>query len=160
MGVPDLLLVGVVLLLGLTGVLVPGVPGAWLVWAAVAWWALQEPRGVAWGLLGGATVLLLAAQAVRWQLPSRRLRDGALDRRLSVSAGLGTLVGFCVPPLVGAPFGFMGGIYVAERLRLGGHGQAVAAVRAAMRAGGWGVFAELFSCLLVAAAWLGVVIAG
>ncbi|NUO44028.1 MAG: DUF456 domain-containing protein, partial [Streptomyces sp.] len=44
MGVWDLLLVGLVLLLGLCGVLVPGVPGSWLVWAAVLWWALKDPR--------------------------------------------------------------------------------------------------------------------
>ncbi|MEU0731642.1 DUF456 domain-containing protein, partial [Streptomyces lavendulocolor] len=35
MGAWQLLLVGLVMLLGLFGVLVPGVPGAWLVWAAV-----------------------------------------------------------------------------------------------------------------------------
>lgn len=49
MGAWELLLVGVVMLLGLCGVLVPGVPGSWLVWAAVAWWAVQDTRTTAWG---------------------------------------------------------------------------------------------------------------
>ena len=55
MGAWELLLVGVVMLLGLCGVLVPGVPGSWLVWAGTAWWALQDPNGIAWGVLVGAT---------------------------------------------------------------------------------------------------------
>lgn len=66
MGVWELLLVGVVILLGLFGVLVPGVPGSWLVWAAVLWWALEDPRKLSWSVLVGATVALLLAQAARW----------------------------------------------------------------------------------------------
>ena len=42
MGVWQLLLVGLVMLLGLVGVLVPGVPGQAMVWAAVLWWALTD----------------------------------------------------------------------------------------------------------------------
>lgn len=160
MGVWELLLVGVVLLLGLCGVLVPGVPGAWLVWAAVLWWALQSTTGIAWGVLVGATLVLLAAQAVRWQLPPRRLRQSGATRRLAACAGAGALLGFFVVPVLGAVPGFVGGIYLAERLRLGGHGEAVTATRTALRAGGWSVLTELFACLLIAGAWLGAVIWG
>ncbi|CAM5728053.1 hypothetical protein SALBM217S_10301 [Streptomyces griseoloalbus] len=74
MGAWDLLLTGLVLLFGLCGVLVPGVPGSWLVWAAVLWWALKDPQAVAWWVLVGATVLLFLSQVVRWALPPRRLR--------------------------------------------------------------------------------------
>lgn len=75
MGAWELLLVAVVLLLGLCGVLVPGVPGSWLVWAGVMWWALEDPRPVAWWVLVGATVVLLVSWAVRWSLPPRRLTE-------------------------------------------------------------------------------------
>ncbi|EPH46548.1 DUF456 domain-containing protein [Streptomyces aurantiacus] len=155
MGAWELLLVGVVMLLGLCGVLVPGVPGSWLVWAGTAWWALQDPRGLAWGVLVGATLLLLLSQAVRWQLPPRRLRESGATRHMAVFAGGGALLGFCVLPVLGALPGFVGGLYVAERARLGGHGEAVTAVRTALRAGGWSVFVELFACLLIVGAWVG-----
>lgn len=160
MGVWALLLVGVVLLLGLCGVLVPGVPGSWLVWAAVMWWALQDPQPLAWGVLVGATVVLLLSQVVRWALPPRRLRTSGATPRMAVYAGLGALAGFVVLPVVGAVPGFLGGIYLSERLRLGRHGEARAAVRTAMRSGGWSVLAELFACLLIAGAWLGAVLSG
>ncbi|MFJ4833657.1 DUF456 domain-containing protein [Streptomyces sp. NPDC088747] len=157
MGAWELLLVGVVILFGLAGVLVPGVPGSWLVWAAVLWWALEDARGVAWAVLVGATGVLLLSQALRWVLPARRLRESGATPRMAVYAGAGALLGFFLVPVAGAIPGFLGGIYLSERLRLGGHGQAMASVRTAMRAGGWSVLTELFACLLIMGAWLGAV---
>ncbi|WP_079178344.1 DUF456 domain-containing protein [Streptomyces mangrovisoli] len=160
MGVWELLLVAVVLLLGLCGVLVPGVPGSWLVWAAVLWWALDDPQPVAWGVLVGATVVLFVSQVVRWALPPRRLRESGATVRMAVYAGTGAFLGFFLVPVVGAIPGFLGGIYLSERLRLGRHGDAMAALRTAMRAGGWSVLTELFTCLLITGAWLGAVLWG
>ncbi|MFF7964916.1 DUF456 domain-containing protein [Streptomyces sp. NPDC007903] len=160
MGAWELLLVGLVIALGLCGVLVPGVPGSWLVWAGVLWWALTNPSGLAWALLVGASVVLLLAQVVRWTLPARRLRASGATPRMAVYAGAGALLGFVLLPVVGALPGFMGGIYLGERLRLGRHGEAMAALRTAMRSGGSSVFTELFACLLIAAAWLGAVVWG
>jgi uncharacterized protein YqgC (DUF456 family) len=160
MGVVDLLLVGLVLLLGLGGVLVPRVPGSWLVWAAVLWWALKDPQPVAWAVLVGTTVALLLSQVVRWMLPPRRLRASNATPRMAVYAGVGAFLGFFLIPVLGAIPGFMGGIYLCERLRLGRHGEARAALRTAMRSGGSSVLAELFTCLLIMGAWLGAVLWG
>ncbi|MEV7996463.1 DUF456 domain-containing protein [Streptomyces sp. NPDC086077] len=160
MGVWQLLLAGLLMVAGLCGVLVPGVPGSWLVWAAVMWWALQDPQPTAWFVLVGATVALFLAQVVRWALPPRRLRESDATPRMAVYAGLGSLVGFFVVPVVGAIPGFMAGIFLCERLRLGRHAEAWAAVRTAMRSGGSSVLAELFTCQLIMGVWLGVVIWG
>jgi uncharacterized protein YqgC (DUF456 family) len=160
MGVWELLLVGAVILAGLVGVLVPGVPGSWLVWAAVLWWALKDPQPVAWWVLVGATLALFLSQVVRWALPPRRLRASGATPRMAVYAGTGAFLGFFLPPVLGAIPGFMAGIYLCERLRLGRHGEARAALRRAMRSGGSSVLTELFTCQLIAAAWLGAVIWG
>ncbi|WP_320778506.1 DUF456 domain-containing protein [Streptomyces sp. CRN 30] len=160
MGAVDLLMVGLVVAFGLCGVLLPGVPGSWLVWAAVLWWALTDPRPLAWAVLVGATAVLLLSLAVRLALPSRRLREADAEGRLMVCAGCGAFAGFVLIPVVGAVPGFLGGLYAAERRRLGRHGDAVTAVRAAMRAGGWSVLTELSACLLITGAWLGAVFAG
>ncbi|MBM9618528.1 DUF456 domain-containing protein [Streptomyces zhihengii] len=160
MGVWQLLMVGGVMLLGLLGVLVPGVPGPWLVWAAVLWWAMHELTGTAWALLVGATAVLLINQVVVWLLPPRRLRGVGITRRTAVCAGAGALAGFVLLPVVGAVPGFVGGIYLCERRRLGGHGQAWASTRAMMRAAGTSVLVELFGCLLVVGAWVAVTLRG
>ncbi|CAM5431670.1 hypothetical protein SGLAM104S_10252 [Streptomyces glaucescens] len=144
MGVWELLLVGLVMLLGLCGVLLPGVPGSWLVWAAVMWWALTDPRPVAWWVLVGATVALFLSQVVRWALPPRRFQASGATARMAVYAGLGALLGFFLLPVLGAVPGFLGGIYLCERLRLGRAGEARGgpahrdAVRRVERAGGAG----------------------
>ncbi|CAL9578663.1 DUF456 domain-containing protein [Streptomyces sp. enrichment culture] len=158
MGVWDQLLVALVLLLGLVGVLVPGLPGPWLVWAGVLWWTLQDTSAAAWWLLAGATALLLATRAEVGRLPVRRLRGVGVTGRMVVYAGVGALLGFVLVPVVGGALGYMGGIYLVERRRLGGHGAAVAATRSVMRAIGTSVLVELYACLLVVAAWLGVVL--
>lgn len=158
MAIWELLLVGAVMLLGLCGLLIPGVPGAWLVWGAVSWWALQDRSAPAWWVLVGATSILLLQQAVRLRMPPRRFRGIGLTRRTVVWAGLGALIGFFLVPVVGAIPGFIGGIYGAERLRLGGHRAATASTRRMMRAAGANVLVELFACLLILGAWLGVMI--
>jgi hypothetical protein len=128
------------------------------VWAAVLWWALKDPQPVAWAVLVGATVALLLAQVVRWVLPPRRLRVSGATRRMALYAGTGAFLGFFLVPVLGAIPGFIGGIYLAERLRLGRPGAARASLRTVMRAGGSSILAELFTCLLIMGAWAGAVL--
>ncbi|THA34353.1 DUF456 domain-containing protein [Streptomyces sp. A1277] len=156
----QLVAVGLVMLLGLIGVLAPGVPGQAIVWAAVLWWALTERTPVAWGVLIGATALLLLNQALKALLPLRRPRESGAPRRTLLRGGLGAITGFFVVPVVGAVIGYVGVIYGAERLRLGSRGAGWASVRSVMRATGYSVLAELFACLLVTGAWLGAVVWG
>lgn len=115
---------------------------------------------MSWGVLVGATLVLFVSQVVRWSLPPRRLQAAGATGRMAVFAGVGALLGFVLLPVLGAVPGFLGGIYLCERLRLGRHGEARAALRTVMRSGGTGVLVELFTCLLIAGAWLGAVLSG
>ncbi|MGW0561856.1 DUF456 domain-containing protein [Streptomyces sp. NPDC003016] len=158
MGVWQLLLVGLVMLVGLLGVLAPGVPGQAIVWAAVLWWALDEKTTLAWGVLIGATALLLIDQALKPLLPARRPRESGAPPRTLVVGGVAGIAGFFLLPVVGGIVGFVGGIYGVERARLGSHGGGWASTRTVMRAVGYPVLVELFTCLLVVGAWAGAVI--
>ncbi|WP_406253218.1 DUF456 domain-containing protein [Streptomyces atratus] len=159
MSVWQLVAVGLVILLGLLGVLVPGAPGQAIVWAAVLWWALTDVTPVAWGVLMGATALLLLNQALKPLLP-RRPRETGAPRKTLMLGGTGAIVGFFVVPVVGGVVGYVGAVYGAERLRLGSRGAGWTSVRSVMRATGYSVLVELYACLLVAGAWLGAVIWG
>ncbi|MFG2595485.1 DUF456 domain-containing protein [Streptomyces sp. NPDC048462] len=158
MSVWQLVAVGLVILLGLIGVLLPGVPGQAIVWAAVLWWALADNTPAAWGVLIGATALLLLNQALKPLLPPRRPRESGAPRRTLLLGGIGAIAGFFVVPVVGAVLGYVGVIFGVERLRLGSRGAGWASVRSVMRATGYSVLIELFACLLVTGAWLGVLL--
>ncbi|MGK5546953.1 DUF456 domain-containing protein [Streptomyces sp. URMC 127] len=157
MGTWQLLLVGLVMLLGLAGVVTPGVPGPPIVWAGVLWWSMTDRSALAWAVLAGATVVLLLEQAVSWLLPPRSLRGAGITRRAFLVAGAAGVAGFFLLPVLGAVPGFVGGLYGVERHRLGGHRAAWASTRNVMRALGTSVLMELFACLLVVGAWIGAV---
>ncbi|MFE0047719.1 DUF456 domain-containing protein [Streptomyces albireticuli] len=158
MGTWQLVLVGLVMLLGLYGVVIPGVPGPPIVWAGTLWWSMTERSATAWAVLAGATGVLLLAQAVVWLLPPRRIKVAGVTRRAFLVAGSAGIAGFFVVPLLGAALGFMAGLYGVERRRLGGHGEAWASMRNVMRALGTSVLVSLFACLLVVGAWVGTVV--
>ncbi|MCX4531731.1 DUF456 domain-containing protein [Streptomyces sp. NBC_01669] len=160
MGVWQLVAVGLVMLIGLVGVLVPGVPGQAIVWAAVLWWALTDMTPTAWAVLIGATVLLLLNQALKPLLRPRRPREAGAPHRTLMLGGIAGIVGFFLVPVVGGILGYVGAIYGAERLRLGSSGAARTSLRSVMRATGYSVLVELFACLLVTGTWLGAVLWG
>ncbi|MDQ0793155.1 DUF456 family protein [Streptomyces sp. B1I3] len=156
----QLVAVGAVMLLGLVGVLVPGVPGQAIVWAAVAWWALTDTSTVAWGVLIAATCLLLLNQALQALLPARRPHETGAPRKTLVLGGLAAIAGFFVVPVVGGVLGYVGAVYGAERLRLGSRGAGWTSLKSVMRATGYAVLVELLCCLLGVGAWLGALIWG
>ncbi|WP_369359364.1 DUF456 domain-containing protein [Streptomyces sp. cg2] len=152
--------VGLVLLFGVFGVLVPGLPGPLVIWAGLLWWATAERSTLAWTVLMAGTGVLLLNQVLKWLLPTRSLRDAGVPYRTLLLAGAAGVAGFFLLPVVGCPLGAVGGLYLLERVRLGSHGDARASTRTALRAIGLSVLVELFACLLVVGAWVGAVLAG
>ncbi|MGP3982161.1 DUF456 domain-containing protein [Streptomyces sp. KR80] len=156
----QLVAVGLVMLLGLLGVLVPGVPGPPVVWSGVLWWSFTEKTATAWWVLIVASAVLLLNQALKWLLPARRMKEAGIPWRTLYIGGAAGVAGFFLLPVVGAVIGFVAGLYGAERVRLGSHGNAWTSTRTAMRAIGLAVLIELFACLVVVGIWTGAVIAG
>jgi uncharacterized protein len=153
-----LVLVGVAILAGLLGVLLPVVPGLLLSWGAVLVWALVERTLAAWTVLAVATVLLGISQVVKYLVPGRRLRSAGVPWGTLAAGGVLAVVGFFLIPVVGAPIGFVGGIYGAERVRLRTHAAAWPSTVRALQAVGLSVLIELTAGLLIAGAWLAAVL--
>jgi uncharacterized protein len=149
-------LVGLVIMLGLVGVVVPVLPGALLVWAAILVWALDTGTTPGWVVLAVATVSVAVVQVVKYVIPDRQLRAGGVPRRSIVLGGLLGLVGFFVVPVIGLVIGFLAGVYLSERQRLREHDAAWRATILAAKAAGVSVLVELAGTLLAATAWLGV----
>ncbi|HEV8372102.1 MAG TPA: DUF456 domain-containing protein [Actinomycetota bacterium] len=153
-----LVLVGIVILVGLVGVLLPLLPGLLLCWGAVLVWALVERTAVAWTVLAAATVLVAASTVTKYLVPGRRMRAAGVPWASLAAGGVLAVVGFFVIPVVGALVGFVAGVYGAERLRLRTHAAAWPSTVQALRAVGLSVLIELGAGLLIAAAWLAAVL--
>ncbi len=146
-------LIGVAIVVGLVGIVVFVVPGLLIVWAAVLVWALFEQTLLAWGVLAVATVVALAGTVVKYLLPGQRMRDAGVPGRSIVLGAVLGFVGFFLIPVVGLFIGFILGIFLAERIRLGGHGGAWPSTVHALKAVGLSILIELLAGLLIAASW-------
>jgi ABC-type Fe3+ transport system permease subunit len=71
-----------------------------------------------------------------------------------VIGGLLSIAGFFLIPVVGFIIGFVVGVYLSERQRLGSHPEAWPSTRKALSAAGLSILIELASGLLIAGTWL------
>ncbi|HEU4540249.1 MAG TPA: DUF456 domain-containing protein [Jiangellaceae bacterium] len=155
-----LVLVGLAIIVGLVGIVVPILPGLVLIWGSVTVWAFVERSTTAWIVLAIASLLALASQFLKYLLPGRRLRDaGVPTRGILMGTALG-VVGFFVIPVVGLVLGFVAGIYLVEQLRLRDHQSAWRSTVHALKAVGLSIFIELLAGLLIATGWLAAVTFG
>ncbi|MDF2966418.1 MAG: hypothetical protein K0Q93_196 [Nocardioidaceae bacterium] len=148
------LLVGLAIVVGIAGVIVPILPGVLLVWAAVVTWGVVEGGAPGWGLAGVATVIAAASQVVKYVVPGRRLRSVGVPDRTLLIGGLTGVVGFFVVPVIGLLIGFVLGVYTSEWVRLRDAAAARAATGHAVRAAGVSILLELAAALLLAGGWL------
>jgi uncharacterized protein YqgC (DUF456 family) len=159
MSTPGLLLVGLAIVVGLVGIVVPVLPGAFLILGAIFVWALVEQSAVGWSAFAVAAFCTLAAQVLKYLLPGRHLKAGGIPSSTLAIGGLVGIVGFFVVPVVGLPLGFVLGVYLVELNRRTDLRQAWDATLLAMRAVGWSILIELAGGLLATAAWLSAVVA-
>ena len=148
------LVAGIMILAGLVGVVVPVLPALPLVWGGVLVWALGRQDAAGWATLLVATVLAVVGLIVKFLLPGRRLRASGVPTASLLAGGVLGVVGFFVVPVIGTVLGFVLGVYLAERARLGGGGRAWPSTRSALAAVGWSMAVELLAGLLVAGTWV------
>lgn len=151
----ELVLVGLVMIAGLIGVAVPLLPGLLLVLAGALWWTVGDGGGaVHWVIFGLMAAVLVVGTAVKYLVAARTTAAAGTANRSMVVAVLLGVVGFFVVPVVGAPFGFVLGIYLAERQRLGGHAAASVSTRAAIRGVALSMLVEFTAGVLMIGIWL------
>jgi uncharacterized protein len=146
--------VGLMILVGLIGIVVPLLPGLLLVWAAVLLWASETQTTVGWVVFGIATILALCGLLLQYLVPGRRLaRDGIALSTTLTGAAL-ALVGFFVIPVIGVFLGFVLGVYLAQRSKLGTHAAAWPSTVQALRAIALSIGIELVTGLAIAGTWV------
>jgi len=151
---PGEIVAALVIAAGLVGVVVQVLPGSVLVLVAIGVWAATTGGAVAWAVFALGAVAIVIAAVGKYVLAGRGLTRAGVPGSTLVWGGLAGVVGFFVVPVVGLPLGFVGGVYLAQRIRDGGHAAAWAATLAAVRATGLTIVIELAGALVAASAWL------
>ena len=151
--------VGIAILVGLVGIVVPVLPGSLLVGAAVLVWAVDK-GGAAWAVFVAVALLLAAGWAASYAVPGKRIAASGVPRSTFVVAGLLGVVGFFAIPVVGLFVGFPAGLYLMEYRRLRDRSAAWASAWLAIRMQALGMLIELGLALLAAATWLVAVLVG
>lgn len=141
------------MLVGTVGIVVPVLPGLFVVWGATLVWAFERQDGPGWLVLGLATVAYAVGLVAQYLLPGRRMRSAGVEGWIVAVALAVAVVGFFVVPVVGAPVGFVVAVYLLERVKHREHGAAWRATTQAMRAVALNVGIELATAFAIIATW-------
>lgn len=151
--------IGLLIALGIVGIVVPLLPGTLLVAGAVLVWAWVTGGTAAWVVFAVVAGLLLVGAVVKYAVPGRRLNQSGVPASTLAAGGVLGVVGFFVIPVVGLVVGFVGGVYLAERHRLGAEAAGRSTI-GALKAVGLSIVIELAAAILAAFTWVvGVVVA-
>jgi uncharacterized protein YqgC (DUF456 family) len=142
------------MLVGLVGVVVPGIPGLLLVAAVTGVWAYDQAEPSAWVVFGVVLCVLVLGTVAKYVLPSRTLKAAGAPISTLLLGLVGAIVGFFAIPVVGLLIGGAVGAYVGELLRLRDAAAAWRSMIATGKALGLGMLLELVAGVLAVAIWL------
>jgi len=146
---------GIAVALGVVGVVIPIVPGLLLGWAGVLFWALFSDASGAlkWLVLVFATLVAVLGALVKYLVPGKRLKAAGVPNSALLAGGVLGLIGFFVVPVVGLILGFVLGVWLVERARVGA-AQAWPSTKRALAAAGLAMLIEFTAALGVAVVWV------
>lgn len=152
--IPPLLVI-----VGLFGIVVPVLPGLLLVLGGVLLWAVLEGGTVAWSIFGISLLVAAIGWVLQYTLPGKRMRERGVSSSTLVVAVLAGIVGFFVVPVVGAIVGFVLAIFVVELARSQDRALAWERTRHALVAVLHSMGIELAAGLVIAALFVGGLVA-
>lgn len=114
MSTAGIILVALAIAVGLVGIIVPILPGALLVIAAIGVWAFVESTTVSWVTFGVAAVFFGAAEVIKYVWPVKRMRRAEVRTSVLVIGAVAGFIGFFVIPVIGLLIGFIAGVFAAE----------------------------------------------
>ena len=111
-------LVGLAILVGCLGIIVPVLPGSILIAIAVLIWAIIIGGPTAWIIFAIVAVFVAAGMSASLVLTGRKLKSMQVPNSSVLLGGVLAVIGFFVIPVLGLPIGFVAGLYLAEYSRL------------------------------------------
>lgn len=148
-------LVGLAIVIGIVGTIVPILPGALLVAGAIIVWAILTGGTTAWIAAIIAVLIIAGGQLLKYLIPGKQLKATGVPNWVLAVGGLVGIVGFFVVPVIGLILGFILGVFLAEAIRLKTFREAWPTTVQAMKSAGWSVPIEFGSAVFAAAVWVG-----
>lgn len=148
-------LVGVVMVVGLVGVVVPVLPGLLLSFLAVVAWALLDGGGwIRWLTVVLVGLVALGGYVLGTVLPSRHTSQAGVPDWVVLAGAVGMVVGFFVIPVVGIVVGGVLGVWLAELARTRDPGSAWRVTVATLKGFGIGAAVQFAAGVAMIAVWL------
>lgn len=143
------------MLVGMVGVVVPVLPGLLIVWlvgvSSLLW---QGADTVGWLVAAWLTGLFALGTLATVLLPARRGREAGATTASFATGLTGAVLGFFVLPVAGFLVGFVVGLLLGERGRLGEWEAARRSTLEVLRGYGLGVLLELVLGVTMVGSWL------
>ncbi len=148
------ILVGIVIAVGIAGVILPLLPGLWLIWgAALVYGLLVGFDPSAWLAMALITALAAVGTAVVYYLPAKKTSEIGIPRWGQLVVAGFAIVGFFVVPIVGAFLGLAVGALLVALVVTRSVGGAFGTAWATLFEMFKGVAAQLGIALLMAVVW-------
>lgn len=149
------LLIAFVMAIGILGTVLPFIPGLALVWFAGALWAYFDGgNGTRMWLLAIMTLFAVIGYAMQFLLPAAAVKADSPPRNTLLAGALFGLVGFFIVPVIGAPLGFMAGVYSSYLTSTGDSSAAWASTIRTAVAFGQALLIQFFCALMIAVTWI------
>ncbi|WP_007519583.1 MULTISPECIES: DUF456 domain-containing protein [Pseudofrankia] len=146
--------VGVLMVVGLVGVVLPVLPGLLIILGAGLWWTIADGGGGRWAVFAVMVVLAAIGTVAKYVLPAKATAGRGAPPTTLLLGVAGAIVGFFVIPVLGVLIGGLLGIYLAEVVRLKDWRAALGSTWAALVAIGIGMVIELAAGVLASLSWL------
>lgn len=147
-------IVGVLLIIGALGIIIPVLPGSTLMIIALLVWAIAVGGATGWVVFGIGALLCVLGISASTVITGTRLKNRRIPNRSILAGGVLGVIGIFVIPVVGLFVGFIAGLYGSEWHRLRDARLAWEASLVAIKSVGLGMLVE-FGCACAAiAAWI------
>ena len=140
------------------GIVVPVLPGTVLALGAFLLWALLTGGSSAWGAFAIIAVLIALGQILKYLLPHKSLTAAGVPGRSILVGAVCAIAGFFLIPVIGLVVGFIGGLFLAEQVRLRNWAEAIDSTWVAMKATGFAILIELGALMAATTVWVGALI--
>lgn len=141
-------LAGIAYIVGLTGIVVPVLPGTVTIVLAALVWAIVIGGWAGWAAFGIALVLGAIGMTTSYVLTGRRLHAAEVPMWPIYVAIASGIVGIFVIPFLGLPLGFLLGLYICEAVRQKDWRKGLTSAWIAMKALGLGILIEFSLAML------------